>query len=216
MRITTGMLKIAHKRSGSIQKGSSLLNYVGKTGAGTSRMNAMAAANARNMSVFGNMRLDKSNYEKLEKSADELTDAVSDLASKVDSGAEDVSGEAALAVDKFNENLKNLKVTPGVLNQFYYQSMKEISVANRSELEEIGISVAEDGTLTLNKQKLASADGKKVAKLLGSGGDFSLRVRQVSSRVADNAGVNAQTVSSRYTAKGRVADSYINRYNFRG
>ncbi len=215
MRITTGMLKIAHKR-GSVQKGSSLLNYVGKAGAGTSRMNAMAAANSRNMSVFGNIKLDKSNYEKLEKSADELTDAVSDLASKVDSGTDDVSSEAELAVNKFNENLKNLKVSPGVLNQFYYQSMKEISVTNRSELEEIGISVAEDGTLTLNKQKLASADGKTVAKLLGSGGDFSLRVRQVSSRVADNAGVNAQTVSSRYTSKGRVTNSYLNRYNFRG
>lgn len=213
MRITTGMLHIAHKRSGFTQKGSSLLNYVGKKGAGTSRMNAMAAANAASL---GNVRLERGSYEKLEKSADGLTDAVSGLAEKVDGGDCDLGGAAASVVDRFNENLRNLKATPGVLNQFYYQSMKEISGTNRSELEEIGITVAADGTLALNKEKLAGADGEKVRELLGSGGVFAQRVRQVSSRVADNAGVNAASVSSQYTAKGRVANSYLNRYNFKG
>lgn len=213
MRITTGMLKIAHKRSGfSSQKGSSLLNYVGKKGAATSRLNTM---NASAVSVRS-ARMEKGNYDKLEKSADGLASAVSALTAKVDSGSENVVSEAASMVEKFNETLKNLRNASGVLNQFYYQSMKDISETNRNELEEIGITVASDGSLALNKEKLASADGEKVGKLLGSKGDFAQRAGFISSRVADNAGVNAESASSRYNSRGSVANSYLNKYDFRG
>ena len=212
MRITTGMMKIAHKRSGFSQKGSSLLNYVGKKGAATSRLSAMNASAASVRSA----RIEKGNYEKLEKSADGLTSALSALTAKVDKGSENVVSEAASMVEKFNETLKNLKNTSGVLNQFYYQSLKDISETNKDELGEIGIMVASDGSLTLNKEKLASADGEKVGKLLGSRGDFAQRASLVASRAADNAGVNAESVSSQYNAKGSVASSYLNKYNLWG
>ena len=212
MRITTGMLKIAHRRSGFSQKGSSLMNYVGKKGVGTSRMQAM---NASAISVR-NARIEKGSYEKLEKSADGLTSALSALTEKVDSGSENLVSEASSMVEKFNETLRSLKNSSGVLNQFYYQSMKDISEANKSELEEIGITVAADGSLALNKEKLASADGEKVGKLLGSRGDFAQRASFVASRTADNAGVNAVSVSSRYNSRGSIANSYLSKYNFFG
>lgn len=215
MRITTGMLKIAHKRSGFSKNGSSLLSYVGKKGGGTSRMIAMNAAGGSAAGVRG-ARMEQSQYEKLAKSADGLTGAISGLAAKVDSGAEHLGSEAASVVDKFNEVLRNLKSSSGALNQFYHNSMKETSLTNRSELEEIGITVAADGTLALNKEKFEAADKEKIKKLLGTKGDFAQRISHVSGRAADNAGANANSVSSRYNAKGRVADSYLNRYNFRG
>lgn len=212
MRITTGMMKMAHRRSGSTQKGSSLLNYVGKKGSAASRLNAMnaSATSVRSAKIEG------ANYDKLERSADGLTSAVSALAAKVDSGSENLVSEAASMVEKYNETLKNLKNASGTLNQFYHQNMKDIAETNRSGLEEIGITVAADGSLTLNKEKLAAADGEKVKKLLGSRGDFAQRASLVSSRVADNAGVNADSISSRYNGKGSIANSYLNRYNFWG
>lgn len=210
MRITTGMLKIAHRRSGFSQKGSSLMNYVGKKGAGTSRMQEM---NASAVSIR-NAKIEKGNYEKLEKSADGLTTALSALTERVDGGSENVVSEAASVVDKFNETLKNLKGASGVLNQFYHQSLKDISETNKNELAEIGITVAADGSLTLNKEKLASADAEKVAKLLGSRGDFAQRASLVASRTADNAGANAVSLSSRYNSRGSIANSYLSKYNF--
>lgn len=212
MRITTGMLKIAHRRSGFSQKGSSLLNYVGKKGAATSRMTSMSASAASVRSA----RIERGNYEKLEKSADGLTNAISALTAKVDSGSENVVSEAASMVEKFNETLRNLKNSSGVLNQFYHQSMKDIAETNKNELAEIGITVSADGSLALNKEKLAASDGEKIGRLLGSRGDFAQRAGIVASRAADNAGVNAESASSQYNAKGSIANSYLNRYNFRG
>lgn len=212
MRITTGMMKMAHRRSGFSQKGSSLLNYVGKKGAAASRLNTMNA----NVVSVRSARMEKGNYDRLEKSADGLTSAMSALTAKVDSGSEYVVSEAASMVEKFNETLKNLRNASGVLNQFYYQNMKDISETNKNELGEIGITVAADGSLTLNKEKLASADGEKVGKLLGSKGDFAQRASLVASRAADNAGVNAESVSSRYNSKGSIANSYLNKYNLWG
>lgn len=212
MRITTGMLKIAHRRSGFSQKGSSLLNYVGKKGAATSRMTSMSASAASVRSA----RIERGNYEKLEKSADGLTNAISALTAKVDSGSENVVSEAVSMVEKFNETLRNLKNSSGVLNQFYHQSMKDIAETNKNELAEIGITVSSDGSLALNKEKLAASDGEKIGRLLGSRGDFAQRAGIVASRAADNAGVNAESAFSQYNAKGSIANSYLNRYNFRG
>ncbi len=94
--------------------------------------------------------------------------------------------------------------------------MKEISGTNQNELEEIGITVSADGSLSLNRERLAGADKEKVGRLLGSNGDFAKRVSYVSSRVADNAEVNAQSISNRYNSKGSIASSYLNKYNFWG
>ena len=210
MRITTGMIKYAHKRAGVSQKGSSLLNYVGKKGAATSRFSMMNASATNVRSA----RIEQGNYEKLEKSADGLVSAISALTAKVDSGSEDLVSETASMVEKFNETLKNLRNASGTLNQFYHQNLRDISVTNKDELGEIGITVAADGSLTLNREKFALADGEKVRKLLGSKGDFAQRASLVASRTADNAGVSAASMSSRYNAKGSIANSYLNRYNF--
>lgn len=210
MRITTGMMNLAHRRAGLSERGNSLLTYIGKKGQNGSRLNALNATNTRAA------RMERGSYEKLEKSADGLTDAVSGMAAGIDSGKEDVSSEVASMVERFNETLKNLKNSSGVLNQFYLQSMREISGTNQNELEEIGITVSADGSLSLNRERLAGANKEKVGKLLGSNGDFVQRVSHVSSRVADNAEVNAQSISSRYNSKGSIANSYLNKYNFWG
>ncbi len=210
MRITTGMLKIAHRRSGFSQKGSSLLNYVGKKGAAASRLSAMNASATSVRSA----RMERCNYERLEKSAEGLTSAMSALTAKVDGGSGNVVSEAASVVEKFNETLRDLKNSSGVLNQFYHQSMKDVSETNKSELAEIGITVSADGSLALNKEKLAAADREKIGKLLGSKGDFAQRAGFVASRAADNAGVNAESVSSRYDSRGSIANSYMSRYHF--
>lgn len=206
------MLKIAHRRLGFSKSGTSLLNYVGKKGAAASRMSALSAGavNTRNA------RIEKSGYEKLEKSAYGLCGALSSLTVKADSEGENPADEAAVMVEKFNETLKNLRGSSGVLNQFYYQSLRDISETNKSGLEEIGITVSADGSLTLHKEKFAGADRDKVGKLLGSKGDFSQRTGLVASRTADNAQVNAFSASSRYNSRGSVDDSYLNKYNFWG
>ena len=104
----------------------------------------------------------------------------------------------------------------GVLNDYYRQALKETVTGSKEELEEIGITVGTDGSLSLNKGKLAEADEEKVKKLLGASSDFVKRINAVASRVSDNAKANMESASSRYNASGGLSNSYFSRYNFRG
>lgn len=210
MRITKGMLNMTRRRAGLQEKGSALLNYVGQKGGAGARLKAMDATNVRAA------RQEGIGYDRLEKSADGLTSAVSALTAKADDGSGDISGAVVSMVEKYNETLKNLKNVTGVLNHFYWQSMREIAQTNQGKLAEIGIAVASDGSLSLDKEKLAGADAEKVKGLFGSKGDFAQRAGYLSARVADNAKANAASTNSRYNSRGSVADSYLSKYNFRG
>ncbi len=161
-------------------------------------------------------RLARVSYEKLQKASDSLTERLSLLGEKANLEGKDVTGTAADMVKDFNDTMKYLKEVSGVLNNYYHQSMKEVVTSGREELEEIGITVGGDGTLSLDKNKLAEADAEKVKKVLGTSGDFVKRITAVASRVADNARANAESVSSQYNSRGGLANSYFSRYNFRG
>lgn len=208
MRVTSQRLNTSKRKAGLSAGRSSLFSRLGQRG-GTSRLSAPGAASSRSA------QLKKSSYAKLEKSADALADAVSKLMAKTEDGTE-LGGEAEKLAEEFNGTLKLLKQADGMLNEYYRQSLKEISTNSRNVLEEIGITVAADGTLSVNKEKLGSADGEKVKRLLGSNGDFAKRVGFVASRVADNAAASAQSVSGRYNAGGELVNSYLSRYNVRG
>lgn len=138
------------------------------------------------------------------------------LAEKTNDAAKDISSTTANMVEDFNATLKYLQQNSSVLNDYYRQSMKEMTASNKSELSEIGISVGADGSLSLNKSKLDEADREKVKKILGAESDFAKRVNAVASRVADNARVNVETSSSQYNSAGSIANSYFSKYNFRG
>ena len=218
MRIRTGMrrasaqmLNTTRRRTGLSSRRSSLPSAVRSRRAGiSSRLDAMNAGSQQSG------RIARSNYEKLQKSADSLVDRAQLLAEKADTGAKSIGSTAADMVSDFNSTLKYLRQNSGVLNTYYAQSFKETATTNRKELEEIGISVANDGSLTLNQEKLSEADQEKVRKMLGTDSDFIKRINAVASRAADNARANAESVSSQYNAAGGLASSYLSKYNFRG
>lgn len=210
LRVTSQMLNNNRRRAGMSSRGSSLLNYVNGNGAGgSSRLNAMNTGSARAN------RLMASSYEKLQKSSVKLTDQAKVLSEKVDAKDEKITDQADKLVDCFNDTLSNLKQASGVLNQYYYQTLRDVSLEKKEALEEIGITVGSGGSLTLNREKFESADREKVEKLLGSEGDFMKRMNYVASRVSDNAKTNAESLSSRYNSRGDISSSYLSRINYR-
>ena len=205
-RMTTQMLGGRRKKTGlSSAKNSSLGSKLS-----SSRLNTLNAQSAQNA------KLARIGYERLQKSANALVQGTKLIGEKVDMGVSDVNAAAEDLVKNYNETMKYLKESSGVLNDFYRQSLKETVLTNRTELEDIGFTVGNDGSLALNKEKLAAADGDKVKKLLGASGDLTGRISAVASRAADNAKVNAENVSSRYNASGSLASSYLSKYNFWG
>ena len=205
-RMTTQMLNSRKRKTGlSSAKNSNLSNRLSN-----SRLTSLNASSAQSA------QLARIGYERLQKSANSLVEGAKLLGQKVDAGAGDVSAAAEDLVKNYNETMKYLRESSGVLNDFYRQSLKETVLTNRTELEEIGFTVGSDGLLALNKEKLAAADGDKVKRLLGASGDLAGRISAVASRAADNARVNAENVSSKYTASGSLASSYLSKYNFWG
>ena len=215
MRRAAAVTQMAGRRRAGVSSRNTLLSSVrsrrkGITGTG-SRMDRMNASSVQSA------RLARGSYDRLRKSSDSLTEQVKLLAEKVDAGGKDIPSTAAKVVEDFNDTLKYLRQTSGVLNDFYRQSLKETVAGKRKELESIGISVAMDGSLSLNQDKLAGAEEETVKKVLGASGDFYKRVTAVASRAADNARANAESISSQYTAAGGLlTGSYLSRYNLRG
>lgn len=212
-RTTTQMLNHSRRKTSlSASRRSSLLSAArNNTGLQNSRLGMMM--NANNVQ---SARLQRSNYEKLEKSATSLEEQTRLLAEKADVGGKDMTGTAANVVKHFNDTMEGLKKSSGILNNYYWQTMREIATSNKGKLEEIGITVRTDGTLSLDKDKLAEADAEKVKKALGASGDFAKRVEAVASRAADNAAAGVQSAASQYTSSGALTNSYLSRYNFRG
>lgn len=212
-RTTTQMLNHSRRKTSlSASRRSSLLSAARyNSGLQNSRLGMMMNANS-----VQSARLLRSNYEKLEKSATSLEEQTKLLAEKADVGGKDLTGTAANVVQHYNDTMEGLKKSSGILNDYYRQTMREIAVSNKDKLEEIGIMVRTDGTLSLNKDKLAEADAEKVKAALGASGDFAKRMQAVASRAADNAAASATSAASQYTSSGALANSYLSRYNFRG
>ena len=210
-RTTTQMLNNSRRRTGlSASRRSSLLSSV------RNQDSRLTNSRLMNTASIQSARLTRSTYQKLENSATSLMEQTKLLAEKVDAGGKDITKTAAEAVRHFNDTLDGLKKTSGILNNYYHQTMREIATTNKSALAEIGITVRTDGTLSVNKEKLAEADQEKIKKVFGGESDFAKRMDAVASRVADNAAAGAASAASQDNSSGDLADSYLSRDNFRG
>ncbi|MCI8798322.1 hypothetical protein NSB25_24455 [Acetatifactor muris] len=208
-RMTTNMLSSSRRKAGlSARKSPFLSTLQNKKG-----LSGLALLNANSVQ---SARLARSSYDNLQRSSKSLAEELSLLGEKVDLGGKDITATASNMVGDYNDTMKYLKQISGVLNDYYRQALKETVTGSKEELEEIGITVGTDGSLSLNKGKLAEADEEKVKKLLGASSDFVKRISAVASRVSDNAKANMESASSRYNASGGLSNSYFSRYNFRG
>ena len=83
-------------------------------------------------------------------------------------------------------------------------------------LKTAGITIGKDGTLSLDKNKLKEADVESLEKLFGPSGSFSEKVAFLGDRIADNAGANALSYSSKYNSNGNSYASLGNKYDIWG
>lgn len=210
-RTTTQMVNNSRRRAGLTATRSPLLRSAQKSRTGaSSRLEAMDANSVQSA------RMARVGFEKLQKSAGSLVDQMALLAEKADDGKKELGAAAANMAEDFNDTLKYLQQNSGILNDYYRQSLKEITSENKTELSEIGITVGRDGSLSVDKAKLEEADSETVKKVLGASGVFAKRINAIASRVADNAKANMETASSQYNSAGSLANSYLSRFNMRG
>ncbi|MBD5546167.1 MAG: hypothetical protein HDQ97_01975 [Lachnospiraceae bacterium] len=218
MRITTQMLNESARKAGLPVNGTSLLNYINGNSNNT-LLNALNKSSATDAAT-------KTKYEKLEKAADQLSEAASvfmatgedSLFSKArESGDnQDVYNAVEDFVGKYNSTLSALKNTSGTLNDYYSQMLKSAASDNKEALENIGITIAKDGSLSVDKDKLKEADIDTLEKVLGNTKGFTQKAAYVADRVSDNAHTNQSSLSSQYSSTGSLYSALASKYNLYG
>lgn len=227
MRITTQMLNETARKAGLPINNVSLLNYV--NGSGNVNDNTLLGelSSGKSSKYSASSRLFQTDdYEKLEKSADELTQAAQALAAE---GEDSLFAKAAQSgsyealydsieklTDRYNAVAKNLKASSGSLSSYYYQMLREAAQSNSDSLNAVGITIGKDGTLSLDKDKLKASSAEDMQKAVGSASVFTSKLAFLSGRIADNAKANAQSITSQYNSSGKSYASSRNQYDFWG
>lgn len=210
MRVTTQMLNESARRAGITRNGNTLLDYINKSG---SQKNSVAdVLNKKNSKAAA--AKEKSAYENLDKAADGLKAAAEKLQK---SGEETVSKEQVEEfVKKYNEMADMLDKASGKLNEYYGMMLEDAAYTNQESLKAVGITIAKDGRLQIDKDVLQSAEEDALKAVFGSDSDFLKKTAYISTRAGDNAEANVRSISSQYNAKGDDYAGSFHKYDFWG
>lgn len=119
-------------------------------------------------------------------------------------------------VGKYNNTLSALKNTSGTLNDYYSKMLDSAVFDNKEALESIGISVAKDGRLSVDRDKLKGADIDTLEKVLGNRTGFTKKAAYAAGRISDNARTNQRSLSSQYSSTGLPYSALASRYDLFG
>ncbi len=222
MRITTQQLNEAARKVGLPINRSTLLDYIKSDDVS----NTLIEKLNKNKEI-GTNSVKKSNYEKLGKEADQLTQSVqaflqngenSLLEQAKESGDnQKVYDSIENLFENYNSTLKALGITSNMMNDFYRQMLLEASEKTKESLAGVGITFAKDGTATVDMEKVKTVDFAALEGLFGKDGDFVNKVEFLSAKISDNAEANVESLSSAYNAGGNLYSAMnSSKYNFWG
>ena len=220
MRITTQMLNESARKAGQPINRTSLLNYINTENSQNPLINAL---NKKNNSVDTKKQ---ENYEKLEKNADTLykqtdiftIEGEASIFAKAKAGGsnQEIYDNIEALVKSYNNTMKALSDASTALNDFYRDMLKEAAGDNAEALNSIGITQSKDGTLSIDSEKLKTADVDTLEKIFGASGDFVKKTDFLAERILDNAKTNTENLTNRYDSSGNIYAGNNNRYNFWG
>ena len=220
MRITNQMLNESARKAGLDLNRPTLLDYMNKNSNNT----LYSALSKANQSTSDLMK--KSNYEKLEKSSNELVDILNRLSddgeeglfstAKKENDYKEIYNTIEKLINDYNNIIDNSKYITGTLESFYTKMLKEIPSEDSELLNSVGITVTKDDKIEFNSEKLKSVDTETLEKVFGNDSEFITKLAYVTSKIADNAEANVESLSSSYNQTGNIYSSVNNKYDFWG
>lgn len=201
-------------RTGAYKK---LLNsYFSKT------QSTKASQTGTNYQVKGNSTVEKKQLTEVKDAADSLYSSAAKLTDTSSTkslfkNAQSVTGEISSAVKNFVNDYNSLveeaadtsnsKVTGKV------SFMTSQTNAYKSSLENIGITINDDKTLTVDEKKLNSADVNDVKKLFNGSSSMAYQTFVRASSIS-SAAESASTTSGLYGSDGAYDNYYNSAYNW--
>ncbi len=218
MRIATQTLNETAKRAHLPLGNTSLLNYINNNNSGS-----IVGSRGKNagMEMLGNNL-----FQRLEKNANELSQSAKKLQEKEDSIFDEAresgsNAELANEIDRFakyfNSTMSSATGTNSSLNVYYKKLMAQAAFEHKEELEAIGVGVADDGKLDVNKDRLERADVNQIERIFGANSDFMKQAAVLAQKLSDNAGAGSASFASQYSAAGSPYSAYTaNSYDYFG
>lgn len=222
MRITTRMLNESARKAGLPVNNTSLLNCINNKGKGNSLLDALN----KKKETTANLK-QKSNYEKLDKEADKLTQAAEEFLkdsenslfeqAKTSGDNKEVYDNIERLFENYNSTLKELRNNSNTMNDFYRKMLLEALAEEKENLSNIGITFTKDGTTKIDAEKVKTTDVEILEKVLGKDSNFLNKVNFLSTRISDNAEANIKSLGNSYNATGNLYSAInSNKYNFWG
>ena len=209
----------SRSRSQSAAIGSVLRNSSGSNGK-DSRSNAIKNQSKNQNSLSAADAKSKEYYTTIKKAAGSVQSCVKNLLALPDKEwdkmtEEEITGyrEDALSkvnsfVNDFNVMVKGMKDEGGKVNQIYLSQLKNYYDNSKSDLEKLGITMKDDGTLSVNGEEFKKSDVQKIKKVLGSSGSFIDNIGKRAKDVEANAETNLAVLNKTQYAGNYTYDRY--------
>ena len=218
MRMTDHVLNATALRSGVPINSVSLVSQLGRNSQG-SLLEALEEGSAAGAGK-------KDSYEKLKKAAEQLAQSMDAFAkegedsifakAKATGDSQEIQKSLESLAKSYNETLKALKSTASPMDAYYRQMLQEAAKESGESLAGIGVSLGKDGTISIDKEKLAAAGIESLEEALGASAGFTSKVSFLAGRIFGNARANAESSSGRYDAAGNSYAAYSNMYDIWG
>ncbi len=201
-------------RTGAYKK---LLNsYYAKT------QSTKASQTGTNYQVKGNSAVEKKQLTEVKDAADSLYSSAAKLTDTSSTkslfkNAQSVTGEISSAVKNFVNDYNSLVEEAAdtsnskVIGKVSFMTSQ--TNAYKSSLENIGITINDDKTLTVDEKKLNSADVNDVKKLFNGSSSMAYQTFVRASSIS-SAAENASTTSGLYGSDGAYDNYYNSAYNW--
>lgn len=124
-------------------------------------------------------------------------------------------------VSDYNEVYRDLSDIGGTTNSSFKKSLDGVVSANKTALEEMGITVSKSGELTIDEKKLTSVDFDKLKELFTKDGGFADKIGSKMEIIERSASTSLTTLNKLYGAtstynKYGTSNSYFNGLNSYG
>lgn len=137
-----------------------------------------------------------------EKSVDEMTDEEKTTYKK------NVTDEVSALIVEYNDMMAGMTDAGGKVNEIYISQMKGYFQNAQKQLAELGITENTNGKLTLDKEKLASADVSTIKEVLGKKGTFIDDIGKRAENVLSNAETNLAVLNKSQYAGNYTYNQY--------
>lgn len=222
MRITTRMLNESARKAGLPVNNTSLLNYINNKGKGNTLLDALN----KKKETTANLK-QKSNYEKLDKEADKLTQTAEEFLkdsenslfeqAKTSGDNKEVYDNIERLFENYNNTLEELKNNSNTMNDFYRKMLLEALDEEKESLTNAGITFTKGRAVKIDKEKVKMSDLETLEGMFGKESEFINKMFFLSTRISDNAEANIKSLGNSYNATGNLYSAInSNKYNLWG